>query len=165
MIKLIVARGINGEIGMNNSLLWKLKGDMEFFRETTTGNGVIMGRNTFESIGKPLPNRLNFVITHNPEMYVHLETPKLTFISADTFREIITTIVPDYDFFIIGGSQIYKEFGDLAKVVYITDVEQSFPQADTFFEPLVGTWDNEIIKTGVENGIAYKITKSTRRGV
>ena len=126
MISIIVAIAQNGTIGDNNSLLWHIKEDMRFFRTTTSGHAVIMGRKTFESLGsKPLPKRKNIVITRSD----------LTFegaLTAHSLDEAIAMAEGDEETFIIGGAQIYRAALAVADRMYITRVEHDY-QGDTSF--------------------------------
>ncbi len=138
MISIIVAIGKNNEIGKKNALLWDLPADMKHFRETTKGHTVIMGERTFESIGKPLPNRRNIVITLD-KGYLH-HGVDVVHSPEELFNLLQTSPQPSPDKgegeeenFIIGGGQIYKLFIEKADKLYITHVDVSFPDADTFF--------------------------------
>jgi dihydrofolate reductase len=122
-INLIVAHGKNREIGYNNELLWKLPEDMKRFKKITTGHTVVMGRKTYESIGKPLPNRRNVVLSSKPIDGV------ITASSIESFFRMAHT----FPIFIIGGETLYKAFLPYADRLYITMVKAEFPQADTFF--------------------------------
>ena len=126
MISIIVAIAQNGTIGDNNSLLWHIKEDMRFFRTTTSGHAVIMGRKTFESLGsKPLPKRKNIVITRSD----------LTFegaLTAHSLEEAIAMAEGDEEMFIIGGAQIYRAALAVADRMYITRVERDY-EGDTSF--------------------------------
>ena len=126
MISIIVAIAQNGIIGDKNSLLWHIKEDMRFFRTTTSGHAVIMGRKTFESLGsKPLPKRKNIVITRSD----------LTFegaLTAHSLDEAIEMAEGDEETFIIGGAQIYRAALAVADRMYITRVEHDY-QGDTSF--------------------------------
>lgn len=135
---LIVAMGKHREIGKNNELLWHLPRDMKFFKETTTGSAVVMGRKSWESIPKkyrPLPNRKNIVISRNNDY----QAKGATLIS--NIEEIDQHINEDERCFITGGAQIYQlalEAG-IVDEMYITQVNETF-DADTFF-PFVN-WEN-----------------------
>ena len=131
MISIIVAIGKNNEIGKKNALLWNLPADMKHFRETTKGHTVIMGEKTFESIGKPLPNRRNIVLTLDKNYLRHgvnvVHSPeKLSDLLGKTGSK-------EDENFIIGGGQIYKLFIEKADKLYITHVDAEFPDADTYF--------------------------------
>ncbi len=126
MVSIIVAIAENGTIGDKNSLLWHIKEDMRFFRTTTSGHAVIMGRKTFESLGlKPLPKRTNIVITRQN---VEFEGA----LTAHSLEEAIRLAEGDEEIFIIGGAQIYGEALKVADRMYITLVERSY-EGDTSF--------------------------------
>ena len=126
MIPVIVAVAENGTIGDKNTLLWHIKEDMRFFRTTTSGHAVIMGRKTFESLGsKPLPKRKNIVITRADRSFEGAFT-------AHSLEEAIAMAEGDEEIFIIGGAQIYAEALKVAHRMYITRVERSY-EGDTSF--------------------------------
>lgn len=137
-INIIAAVALNGAIGRGNALMWHLKGDMKFFKEKTLGSCVIMGRKTFESIGKALPGRLNIVISHSAPSLP--EGVRL----ATSLQEAFDICREDgrKECFIIGGGQIYKEAMDLADNLLITRVFCTPNDADTFFPPIdADLWD------------------------
>ena len=125
-ISIIAAVGKNLELGKNNDLIWHFKDDMKFFRETTTGHPVIMGRKTFESLPKALPNRRNIVITKNTDFVAQ---------NAETVSSLeeAMSLCENEEAFIIGGGQIYKEFLPYADRLYLTEIEDECSDADTFF--------------------------------
>lgn len=126
MVSVIVAIAQNGTIGDKNSLLWHIKEDMRFFRTTTSGHAVIMGRKTFESLGsKPLPKRKNIVITRAERDFEGAFT-------AHSLQEAIAMAEGDEEIFIIGGAQIYAEALSVADRMYITCVERDY-EGDTSF--------------------------------
>ena len=124
MISIIVAIAENGVIGDKNALLWNIKEDMRRFRTTTTGHPVIMGRKTYESIGRPLPKRTNVVITRDTELQIEGCT------MAHSLEEAIALFDPQEEIFIIGGAQIYAQALPLAHRIYITVLERDY-QGDT----------------------------------
>lgn len=124
-ISMIAAVGRNLELGKGNDLIWHFKEDMKFFKETTTGSSVIMGRKTFESLPKALPNRKNIVITNNRDYvadggYVVNSIEKALELAGDNA-------------FIIGGGNIYSQFLPLADKIYLTEIEDECADADTYF--------------------------------
>ena len=125
-MNLVVAIGSNNEIGKDNKLIWKQSEDLKFFKKITTNNVVIMGRNTFESIGKPLPNRLNIVLTSNPDKFKKIYCDFSNLIFIEKINEIfnITKNYDDNNLFVIGGAQIYNEFlkTDLINKIYLTKI-------------------------------------------
>ncbi len=138
IISIIAAIGRNNELGADNKLLWSLPADMKFFRDTTRGRTVIMGRKTFESIGRILPNRTNIIITRDNNYnfkgatVVHSLEEALQFAGLAQGREFEEN-QDEVEVFIIGGAQIYKQGLDKAHKLYITHVDEIFPLADTFF--------------------------------
>ncbi len=127
-IKLIVALGKQNQIGLNGTMPWHLYEDLKNFKKLTSGNIVIMGRKTFESIGKALPNRLNFVITSNPQSVSAYEV--CAFPSLEKAIEKAKSLA--LDTFIIGGGTIYEQVLDKVDEMIITEVDFE-GEADTFF--------------------------------
>lgn len=126
MVSIIVAIAQNGTIGDKNSLLWHIKEDMRFFRTTTSGHAVVMGRKTFESLGsRPLPKRTNIVITRADRVFEGALT-------AHSLEEAIRLAEGDEEIFIIGGAQIYREALRIADRMYITRVMHDY-EGDTSF--------------------------------
>lgn len=125
MVSIIVAIAENGVIGDKNSLLWHIKEDMRFFRQKTTSHPVIMGRKTYESLGRPLPNRTNVVISRTID---HIEGCTV----CHSLEEAVALFAPEEEIFIIGGAQIYAQALPLADRMYITTVEHPY-QGDTSF--------------------------------
>lgn len=126
MVSIIVAIAQNGTIGDKNALLWHIKEDMRFFRTTTSGHAVVMGRKTFESLGsRPLPKRTNIVITRAERMFDGALT-------AHSLEEAIRLAGDDEEIFVIGGAQIYAEALGVADRMYITHVEHDYA-GDTAF--------------------------------
>jgi len=154
ILSIISAIGRNNEIGKANTLLWDLPADMKHFKETTSGHTVVMGQRTFESLGKsstgelgkPLPKRRNIIITLDKSF--RREGIEIVN-SVEELEELFkNTTSKDEEVFIIGGGQIYKLFIDKADKLYITHVDISYPDADTFFPVIDMTkWK----KTKIEN--------------
>lgn len=132
ILSAMVAAAENNAIGKNNDLLWSLPKDMKFFKETTSGHAVIMGRKTLESFRRPLPNRENIVITRQDDYHpegVHVVN------SIDKAIELAKTL-EDEECFVLGGGEIYKQALHLCDRVYLTRVHTEFPDAETFFPEL-----------------------------
>ena len=136
MISIVVAMGQNREIGKDNKLLWSLPNDMKHFKELTTGETVLMGRNTYDSIGKPLPNRRNFVVTSKELSTDFNSYGDIVKIPTDHVGNIIrmwrNNLPHHIELFVIGGASIYKQFLPYATRMYVTLVDGEF-EADTFF--------------------------------
>jgi len=129
-ISIIAAIGKNRELGKGNNLLWHIPEDLKRFKKLTQGHAVIMGRKTFESIGRPLPNRTNIIITRDSSFTA--EGCKM-YHSFDTVIEAINSgEINGGEVFIIGGGQIFELALPYADKLYLTVVEGTF-DADTFF--------------------------------
>lgn len=128
MITIIAAIAENNALGKDNDLIWHLPADLKRFKKVTTGYPIIMGRNTFESIGKPLPNRTTVIVTRNKEY------SQQGCLIANSLEEAIELVANAEHVFIIGGAQIYKETmeKELADQLDITLVHDTF-DADVFF--------------------------------
>lgn len=127
-ISMIAAVGKNLELGKNNDLIWHFKEDMKFFKETTMGHPVIMGRKTFESLPKALPGRKNIVISTNPEYKADGAEVVASVEEAIKLAEAENT-----EAFVIGGGRIYTEFLPYADNLYLTEINAECPNADTYF--------------------------------
>jgi len=126
MISIIVAIASNGVIGSQNRLLWHIPEDLKRFKAITSGHPVVMGRKTFESLGRPLPDRTNVVITRN-DTY-NAEGAKV----VGSLREAIALFSETEEIFIIGGGEICAEAMPIADKLYITAVEHPY-EGDTMF--------------------------------
>ncbi|MDQ0257626.1 dihydrofolate reductase [Evansella vedderi] len=126
MISMIAAMGNNNVIGKDGDMPWHLPNDLKYFKKVTTGHPVLMGRKTFESIGKPLPNRKNYVLTRNkafaPEGVEVLHS----------IGEVRPLLDSEEEFFVIGGAHLYNDLLPLADRLYITHIKEDFT-GDTFF--------------------------------
>jgi dihydrofolate reductase len=124
MIKIIVAVSKNGIIGNNNSLIWHIPADLKNFKKLTTGNAIIMGRKTYESIGKPLPNRRNIIITRDENYKVY---------NCEVVNSLEESLLLcNSDCFIIGGGEIYKQVLPITDEIYLTLIDEDF-EGDTYF--------------------------------
>ncbi len=126
MISIIVAVARDGVIGGENRLLWHIREDLQRFKHITTGHPVVMGRKTFESLGRPLPNRTNVVITRNKDY----QAQGCTF--AGSLEEALALFPASEEVFVIGGAQIYAQALPLADRFYLTRVDAAYA-GDTFF--------------------------------
>lgn len=124
---IIVAAGLNNEIGLNNQLLCHLPADLRRFKELTTGHPIVMGRKTWESLPiKPLPNRINIVLSRN----LALSIPEASVVH--TLEEVGKIIDNEEEVFIIGGEKVYRDSIDFAQTLYLTRIEHAFT-ADAYF--------------------------------
>jgi dihydrofolate reductase len=139
MISIIAAIGKNNELGKKNELLWSLPADMKHFKETTSGHTVIMGQKTYESIGRPLPNRKNIVLTKDANFKA--DGVQISNSLEDTLNSLKNS---EEEVFVIGGGQIYKQSLDYADKLYITHVDMEDKDADTFFPEIIPILWNEV---------------------
>lgn len=126
-LSLIAAVARNGAIGRDNALLWHLPGDLPRFKQLTMGSPLIMGRKTYDSIGRPLPGRRNIVITRNADWSV----PGVEV--ARSLDEALALVADAPQAFVMGGGQIYTQALPHADELVLTEVDQDVPDADTFF--------------------------------
>jgi dihydrofolate reductase len=158
MLTLIVAKTNNNCIGVKNSLPWVLKDDMLFFKEKTINNVVVMGRKTFDSLGKPLKNRKNIIITKEQKIINNVYI-------GNNINDALN-LFPDAEVFIIGGEEIYKQTINLVNRMYITEIDANI-DGDSFFPSFdENLWDKKllIIKNKDEkNQYDFKIFQYTRK--
>lgn len=144
MINLIAAVGKNLELGLDNKLIWQIPEDLKYFKEVTTGKTIVMGRKTYESIGRPLPNRKNIVLSRKKIEINNVEV-------INDYREVLG----DECVFIIGGESVYRLFLPYADNIYLTEIEDS-SNADSFFPNFdKNLYEKEIISEGIYNSVKY----------
>ena len=153
MISIIVAIAENYAIGKNNDLLWHIPGDMKMFKRLTSGHTVVMGKKTWESLPRrPLPNRVNIVISDDPEDRFD------QCVMAGSIEDAINKLNSSDENFIIGGASVYRQFLPFSDRLYITWVHKSF-EGDVFFPEIdFSEWlliSNENISAGGENEFSY----------
>jgi dihydrofolate reductase len=154
-IILIAAVSENFALGKDNDLLWDIPEDLRQFQIKTHGHVIIMGRKTFESIGKPLKNRINIIITSDekyqcPGIYVAN--------SVESAIKIAKKLEKEDKIFVIGGGEIYKQMIDLADKIFLTIVHKNYPKADTFFPKINSKKWKEIERSDEKkskNGLKY----------
>jgi len=157
-ISMIVARSRNHVIGRDNQMPWKISADLQFFKRVTMGHPVIMGRKTWESIGRPLPGRRNIVVSRNVDL-------QLT--GAEVVHSLDAALKTLNEFprvFVIGGEQLFKQAFDKADRLYITEIDLDIDRGDTFFEvPNPSGW-NEVERTpGSEGEISFNFITLERK--
>ena len=137
-LSIIVAKARNNVIGKDNQLVWKLSGDLQHFKRNTLGHHIIMGRKTFESMGKPLPGRTSIVITRNKDY--HVPAPHYVVHSLDEALKIAEEKSLEQAF-ILGGAEIFKQALPITDELIITEVDAG-PEGDTYFPPVdYSTWE------------------------
>lgn len=150
MISLIAAVGKKNELGLDNHLIFNIPGDLKFFRNTTLGKTVIMGRKTYESIGKPLPKRINIVVSNSLK-----ETDGITIINS--FEEVLEKYLnSEEEVFIIGGESLYNYFINYAQNIYLTKVYAN-AVADKYFPSFdENNYNQTLLGENKENNLEYK---------
>lgn len=163
MVSCIVAMNADSVIGVNGQIPWYLPADLKFFRKTTTPHHVIMGRQTYESIGKPLPNRINIVISRNA---YYLSTGCLIAHSVDEALSMAADH-GETEAFIIGGSQLYQSTSEIWDKLYLTTVDKEVEGGDAFFPKIdFERWDlisSNAYPPDEKNQMAYRFDIYTRK--
>ena len=158
-LSLIVAYALNRVIGRDNTLPWKLPSDLAHFKRTTLGHPVIMGRKTWESLGRPLPGRRNIVISRNPQ-YEAAGAQCVTSLAL-----AIDAVQDAEQAFVIGGAQIYQEALPFAQYVIATEIQENVA-GDAFFASLDKQCWSETSRTHYppENGLSFDVVQYAKIG-
>ena len=158
MIAAIVAVDNNWGIGYNNDLLMKIPKDLNHFKKITDKHVIIMGSNTWDSLPiKPLPNRVNVVITRKPYEDFKDCDGIVIFTSLDDVKEYLNNLDIFSDAFIIGGEFIYKELLPYCDLVYLTKINKSFENVDKYFPTLDDSWiSTRIGEEEWYDGVSYQ---------
>jgi dihydrofolate reductase len=172
---IIVAIADNNAIGKDNALLWHISEDLKFFRSTTVGCPVIMGRKTYESIGRPLPKRLNIIVSRKgydaPEGVVVVDSLEEAFAAASATSTLPSVLSSEVETspqkcFVIGGGQIYAQAMQIADEMVITHVHTVIEDADTYFPAIdPSIWqvaERSELKTDPESGYTFEFVKYIR---
>lgn len=147
MISMIFAHDKNYLIGKDDWMPWDIPNDLAHFKTITTGKTIIMGRKTFESFGKPLPNRHHLILTRNLDYQAE---------GCDVFHEVDDVLAyvnehPDQEFIVIGGAEIYQLFLPYAERLYITDIDEAF-EGDTYISEIdLSGWQLTSKEKGIKN--------------
>ncbi|WP_138417069.1 dihydrofolate reductase [Aquibacillus sediminis] len=147
MLSLLFAMDRNRVIGSNNDLPWRLPNDLKFFKQVTTGNTIIMGRKTFDSINRPLPNRENVILTRDKSYQQE---------GCQVIHSIDTIINwnnenPEKEYFIIGGAELFKQTLPFADRMYMTYIDETF-EGDTYFPSFdENNWQEVKREKGIKN--------------
>lgn len=168
MLSLIVAVAQNNAIGRNNELLWHISEDLKYFRSTTTGHPVIMGRKTYESIGRPLPGRRNIVLTRGELEIPPVKNPQTTSMEiVNSLEQVYEIASGEGEFFVMGGGMLYNETFGKADYLYLTKIYAVAEDADTFFpEVRESEWDvvrESELMHDEENDIDFKFIVYKRK--
>ena len=164
MLSIIVAKAKNNTIGKDNKLLSHISDDLKRFEELTTGHVIIMGRKTFESLGKVLPNRKHIVFSQNPDFKVNDENVEI----VHSMLQLQEYIEDDKENFVIGGAMIYNLLMPYVKKMYVTEIDKDF-DGDTFFPRINDEiWKEISRENGPEdsnNNLKYEYVVYERRNI
>lgn len=153
-LSLIASIGKNRELGYQNDLIWKIKEDLKFFKEVTMGSYIIMGKNTYDSLPRSLPGRKYIVLTSNEELK-KIENI-LVFSSLEEILDF-TSKTDESMYYVIGGGQVYSSFLPYVDSMHLTEIDESFPQAQTYFPKFnKDEWVREESLPLEETGVSYK---------
>jgi dihydrofolate reductase len=157
-ISMIVARSRNHVIGRDNQMPWKISADLQFFKRITMGFPVIMGRKTWESIGRPLTGRRNIVVSRNADLrLIGAEV-------AGSLDEALDHLSESPRVFVIGGEQLFKQAFDRADRLFITEIDLDIEGGDTFFEvPNLSQWQEVERTPGSEGAITFNFITLERK--
>ena len=156
MIALIVARSKNNVIGKDGRIPWFIKGELKQFKDLTTGHVVIMGRRSYEEIGRPLPNRKNIVVSNTKTFSGE------NLVTVGSLKEAIE-ISRGEDIFVGGGFRLFEEVLPIVDVMYITEVDTIVDGGDTFFPEFDASQFDMIVGETAGDEIKYTRTKYTRK--
>lgn len=153
MFSIIAAVGKNNELGKKGDLIFHIKEDMQFFKETTTGHTVVMGFKTWESLPKKLPNRKNIVVS-----FEEIEGPDECV--TDLVQFIKDNENTDEEIFVIGGGSIYAQFIDHAKRIYLTEIDGEDSEADVFFPDFnKSKFKRTVLQKGNSGKLSYEMCR------
>lgn len=153
MIKIIAAIGKNRELGKDGELLFRIKEDLQFFKDQTSGHAIFMGRKTWDSLPGKLPNREHYVLTRHPE-----DLPSSVHPVSD-LKSFLDSWPKDQDLFIIGGGTVYWQTFKFADQLILTEINAEKP-ADTFFPEFdPQDYQKTVLKTGQDHGVNFQIVQ------
>ncbi|MFD0748556.1 dihydrofolate reductase [Mucilaginibacter calamicampi] len=158
-ISIVVAIAQNHAIGKDNQLLWYLPNDLKHFKTITSGHTIIMGRKTYDSVGKPLPNRRNIVITRQQMDIAGCEV-------VNSLEDALALCKTEEEVFIVGGAEIYRQAMAVTNKIYLTIIHQNF-DGDTYFPDIEeNTWieiEREDYQPDEKNKLPYSFVTMERR--
>lgn len=158
-ISIIVAVAENWVIGGNNQLLWHISEDLKRFKALTSGHSIIMGRKTFESIGRPLPNRKNIVVSHNANLVIE------GCIIVNSLTEALEISKDENEVFVVGGGELYRQALPMANKLYLTTVHKNFEGDTTFPTINFKEWNLVLEQKGnpTADGLGYTFLDYVRK--
>jgi len=163
MVSMIAAIGINRELGQGNELIWKIPNDLKRFKELTEGHPIIMGRKTYESIGRVLPNRTNIIVSRDPEYKIE---EGIVVNSIEQGLDVAKNEPGSEEVFIIGGAQVYSLGIKFADRLYLTKINAQAPKADAFFPDYSADFTKKTFsEKHNENGLEYEFVNLERNSL
>lgn len=150
-ISIIVAMASNHIIGADNTMPWRCPEDLKYFKSLTMGHHMIMGRKTFDSIGKPLPGRVSVIVTRNRDLKIE------GCIMAHSLDDAITACKDDDEIFIVGGAELYALALPVVNKLYITEIQQEF-DGDTYFPEFDKTKWREVAREERHQGVPQPLS-------
>lgn len=158
MFSMIAAVGKNLELGKNGGLIWKLPNDLKFFKEHTSGKKVFMGKRTFESLPKKLPNREHFVLTDE-----NIDADGINLV-WDLNKYVEENVDSEEEIFVIGGGMVYKEMLPFSKRLLLTEVDAEDDSADTYFPNFnKEEWIRNVLSENSDGDIKYSHVEYIRK--
>ncbi len=158
---MIAAIGKNRELGKDGQLIWRLPGDLQFFKKTTMGHPILMGHRTFDSLPGMLPGRKHYVVTRSADV----GEKELSLVLVNDLTKFVSEHADDpEEIFVIGGGMIYWEMLKYCDKLYLTEVDAEESTADTFFPEFdKNEFDREVLGEGEDGGIKYVFALYTRK--
>ncbi|HVZ67581.1 MAG TPA: dihydrofolate reductase [Patescibacteria group bacterium] len=153
MISIIAAIGINRELGYGNDLIWRISTDLKRLKDLTMGHPIVMGRKTYESIGRVLPGRTNIIITRDPNYKV--DGGVIASSVEDSIEKAKNSPGAD-EIFIFGGAQIFEQLLPIVDRLYLTKINSAAPMADVFFPDYSAFTKNTFSEKHEEDGLEYE---------
>ena len=163
MLIMIAAIGKNNELGKDNGLIWSFSKDMKFFREKTKNSVIVMGRKTFNSLPRILPNRKHIVLSKGKDFNKTLDENVIVIEEKEDLIRYCKELSQTENVFVIGGASLYQLFMEIADRMYLTQIDQE-SSADVYFPEIdESKWEKAILAEEEENGVRFVFVEYDRR--
>lgn len=164
MISMIAAIGMNNELGKQGRLIWNIPKDLKYFREKTKGSIIVMGRKTFNSLPKILPDRKHIVLSKGNEFNKEINNEVCLVKNKEELIKLCEEISQDKEIFIIGGASLYELFISIADKLYITHIEEVDIDADVFFPKIdEEKWEKKVLANDEDNNINFSFVEYMKK--
>ena len=164
MLIMIAAIGKNNELGKENKLIWNFSKDMKFFREKTKNSVIVMGRKTFNSLPRILPNRKHIVLSKGKTFNKELDENVIVIEEKEELVKYCKELSLEKDVFIIGGASVYAMFLPIADKMYLTQIEAEEKSADVYFPEICESeWEKVILEVAEENEVKLEFVQYDRK--